>query len=151
MTAMRFEVFQHIPDALKMQLSQTLLRLNYTHPDVQILLNQAFLQNRVTTFRTFTRRRGHFRRLCHTIDYETILAIFWAEPEQALATRLLEVLIKYACYMEEVLFVTTEFCGPWAIAVNLLASSRSAEEKEAVLVFLTAYQDTMPLLLSSGL
>jgi hypothetical protein len=143
---MRFDVFPHTPDALKMQMSRTLLRLNYAHPEVQILLNQAFAANRATVFRTFTRRRGHFRSLCYTIDYDTILAIYWAEPDPTLATNILSTLIKYARHMEEALFVTTEFNGPWAIAVNLLVSARNAEEKEAALVFLTAYQDTMPMM-----
>jgi hypothetical protein len=147
-TTMRFDVFPHVPDTFKMQMSQTFLRLNYLNPEVQHLLNIAFKLNRATLIQQgFQRRRGHFRSICHTMDYEAILAIYWKEPERDLATRLLTALLRFARHIEEALFVTTEFNRPWAIAVNLLHTARSAEDKEAVLVYLAAYQDTMPILL----
>jgi hypothetical protein len=129
----RFQAFPFVPEEAKRRPIRYLFEMDVQHPAFQRVVTPMIINNKFAEFCRFlglARRRRWMHIPRETRDYELVEALYWAQAEEALATRLLRTLLQ---------FQHITFPIIWRAGTNLLLGSRSAEETESAICLLDAF------------
>ncbi len=132
----RFQAFPFIEDHLKRKPIRQILEMDVGNAKFQELIKPLLETNQFVRF-CKTVSHIHHKRWIHVplpaeVDLELALTLFWEEPNEVLAGRILRTLLR---------FPTRTHPSIWTSGLNLLLRSSTVEDKECALFMLEAFSD----------
>ena len=138
-TFIKFQAFPFTPDELKERVCKLITGINIYRPEFHNVIDGMFARNAFFEFDRFIRRYrrynpGYFNT--HQKDLEILMGIFWAEPNEDVARRLMRAFMIFPLLSDELRTV-------WDVAINVLYSKSSHDDTVAALTLLESYESRM--------
>ena len=135
-TFIRFQAFPFTPDELKLQVCKRITTINIYRPEFHKIIDGMLGRNAFCEFDRFIRR---YRRWNpgylnpQQKDLETLMEIFWAEPNEGIARRLMRAFMIFPIVSDELRTI-------WNVAINILYSKTCHDDTVAALTLLESYE-----------
>lgn len=130
----RFQAFPFIEDALKHRPIRYILEMDVGHEGFQKVIKPLLELNQFAKFCKFLSNVRHKKWIHVPLhaeqDAELVEAIFWLEPDESMAKRVLQVLLTFPTHLHPVV---------WRSGMNLLLQAKTAEDTVAALALLEAF------------
>ncbi len=132
----RFQMFPFTEDHLKRKPIRQILEMDVGNAKFQELVKPLVETNQFVRFCKTVSHIHHKRwirvPLPAEVDVDLVMALFWEEPNQVLACRILNTLLR---------FPTRTHPSLWTSGINLLLRASTVEDKECALFMLEAFSD----------
>jgi hypothetical protein len=129
----RFQAFPFIANEDKRRPIRYLFEMDVQHPAFQRVVTPLIMNNQFTQFCRFLSAAKHHNWMRYprdARDLEIAEALFWDEPIEPLANRILKTLLHFPHHSAPLI---------WRSSLNLLLRASNIEEKEASLVLMDAF------------
>jgi hypothetical protein len=131
----KFQAFPFTPDELKQHVCKRIANINIYRPEFHLAIESMIARNAFCEFERFIR---HYKRWnpgyfnAYLKDIDILMHIFWNEPNESIAYRLMRVFMIFPMETDELRTI-------WNVAINILYSKTSHDDTVAALTLLESY------------